>query len=483
MYSTSPPSTHTKRPGHGILMLAVCAVPALFPRVNGDIVQMVDGRQYEGKIVESDDRMVRIDAMVAGVRVKIGLPRRDIDAIVEKELPEDFYDPPPETPKGAPDPKSSETGSNLYLEVPIVGRFGIQVVPEGIRKCLSYAVANRIEHIVFFVDSQGGEQVAAREIYELLSRYDERIEYHALVRDSVGVAMAVTVWCDDVFMLPGANLGGTELVFEKDRYEGDPEVFLSQVAYEVDQVAAKRGWPVGLAAAMIDPEARFAAWADDSGQITTGVRVPGSVPRNRVIVSDRRQSVLTLSRDQAAALGVAREFNRGAEALGSELGVEAWKRKSDYGQTAVFDAARARRDRMQRVASRDAEKIKKLVKRQNTTRRYIERCLTLAHKWDPGQKPYSTYRDHRSTWERYWTGDPLTGTTTRRRWRELTDTTLGYLQRARKGVIEMRKLDEQAERLGIEREYKPEELDDLLDDIVVKIEFLARQRNLRAGAT
>ncbi len=445
----------------------------------GDIVTLYDGRTYEGTILESTDSLVRIDAMVAGVRVKIGLPRRDIETIDKMAVPADFYAPKPQPVKRVSDPKSFKAGSKLYLEVPIVGRFGVQVVPDGVKKCLSYAAVNKIEHIVFFIDSQGGEQVAAKEIYDLLARYDKRITYHAVVRDSVGVAMAVTVWCDNVFLLPGANLGGTELVYNKNRYDGDPAVFLSQVAFEVGAVAEQRGWPAGAVPAMIDPSARFAAWVDETGQIVTGVRVPGSVSKKNVVVADRRQSVLTLTRNQAAALGVARKFSDKTAALGYELGIEGWRKESDYGSTTLLAAARTQHKRMERVASKNASKIKKLLKRREVTRRYIERCLALAHKWDSEYKPDSRYRNNRARWDSYWGGAPLATTTTRTRWRALTDTTLDYLYRARAGVLEMLKLDDQAERLGIDPEYKPGELDGLLDDLVVKIEFLRVQRSRR----
>ena len=346
----------------------------------GDIVSLYDGRKYEGTILEETDSSVRIDAMVGGVRVKIGVPRRDVEKIDKIPVPADFYDPAPELAKPAARPAARpEDDPRLYLEVPIVGRFGVQIVADGVKKSLSYAVVNKISNVVFFVDSQGGDQVTAKEIYDLLQRYDKRITYHAVVRDSVGLAMAVTVWCDNVFLLPGANLGGTELVYDKNRYTGDPEVFLSQVAFEVGGVAEERGWPAGVVPAMIDPAARFAAWVDSTGQIVSGVRVPSSVPRKDVIVSDRRQSVLTLTRDQAAALGVARKFRGDAAALGAELGIEGWRAESDYGRKTMLEAARTQARHMDRIATRNESEIKRLLKRRDTT-------ATL-HRPVPGSRP------------------------------------------------------------------------------------------------
>ncbi len=467
-------------PGRGSLVVSIAVILWCLPAARGDVVTTVDERRFEGTIVESNDAMVRIDAMVAGVRVKIGIPRRDVKSVDVTPLPENFYTPVSRPAKRVSDPKKFKANSKLYLEVPIVGRFGIQIVPEGIKRCLSYAAAHKIPNIVFFVDSQGGDQVAAGEIYDLLTRYDKRINYHALVRDSVGVAMAVTVWCDNIFLLPGANLGGVALVFQKDRHDGDPAILLSQIAHDVGRVGEERGWPIGVVQAMIDPAARIAAWVDEDGQVVAGVRAPASVSKKKMIVRDRRESVLTLTRTQAVKLGVARKYSGTVAQLGPKLGIEAWSRESDYGRTAMFKAAKNQRQRLERTASKNAATIKKLLQRRQTTKRYIERNLTLAHKWDSAQKPYATYREHSRSWSSYWGGDPLTGTTKRREWQRRTNTVLAYLRQARKGVREMEKLESKAEGLGLDREYEEGQLLKIKDDIDVKIIYLTVLQRQRA---
>ena len=94
----------------------------------------------------------------------------------------------------------------------------------GVSRSLVYARRHKIEHVVFTIDSQGGDQVEASKIYDLLAKYDEHMTFHAVIRDAVGVAVAIPVWCKNLFLRPGANLGGLVLTFDRDRYDGDPDI-------------------------------------------------------------------------------------------------------------------------------------------------------------------------------------------------------------------------------------------------------------------
>ncbi len=74
----------------------------------------------------------------------------------------------------------------------------------------------------------------------------------------------------------------------------------------------------------------------------------------------------------------------------------------------------------------------------------------------------------------------MTGTTKRREWQRRTNTVLAYLGQARKGVMEMEKLESKAEGLGLEREYDEGQLLKIKDDIDVKIIYLTVLQRQRA---
>jgi hypothetical protein len=137
---------------------------------------------------------------------------------------------------------------------------------------------------------------------------------------------------------------------------------------------------------------------------------------------------------------------------------------------------------MARTATRNEAKIKRLVERRRKVERYIDRNLTLAHSWDPKQNARSSYRSHRSAWESRWGWGRQGGTTTSRRWRELTDMTLTALTAARKGIREMQKIEQEAESLGIERITKEQDLEKLLDDTEVKMRMLLYWRRRATSA-
>lgn len=464
-------------------LVAALAVSVLWgpAALRADIVEMYDGRRIEGKIFEETPTTVRIDAVVSGVRVKLGFPRRQIQSVQKVPLPEGFFDLEPRTEERVSDPAKVDPDAALYLEIPIVGRFGAQVSPEGVRKALAYAARYRIPHVVFYVDSQGGDRLAARRIYETLQKYPD-MRFYALVRDSVGVAMAVTVFCEKVFMLPGSNLGGVVLESDDDGVSEDARALeLAQVAYEVGQSAGKRGWPAPLVRAMIDPAETVYAWRDEGGKLVTAPRLPATVSRNAVIVSNGPDSVLTLNRTQAVNIG-ARSYNGTVEGLGAELGLEKWTRESDYGATAMMDSAKSQQRRTAVASRRKDVEIARLVQRRDATKKYIDRCLTLAHAWDPEQSAYSSFDKYEQKWERYW-GGPLEPTITRTRWRELTDVTIDALTKAYQGIDRMKDLEDKAVDLGLEPLYAEGELEKYQDDIEVKVTLLRFWRERKTSAS
>jgi len=462
-------------------MAALAMLFAGFNPLRGDVVTTYDGRVFEGTVLAAEPGLVRVDAMVGRIRATVTLRQHQVKTIEKKSLPGDFYVIRPygteEAGSDVPEPQG-----DLYLEVPIVGRFGVQVIPDGVRAALASAVRRKIKHIVFYLDSQGGDQIAASEIYDLLKAYDKRLQYHAIVRDAVGVATAVPIWCENVFMLPGSNLGGVSLIFDKEKDRGDPEVLLSQVAFEVSLEAKKKGWPAEVVRAMIDPSVSIGAWTTPEGKVVTGTRVPGTVSRNQIIFINSPGKVLTLSRSEATLLNIAKKFNGTAADLGNELRLSQWKSAGDSGTATMLKAVEDNQKRMARTATRNEAKIKRLVERRRKVERYIDRNLTLAHSWDPKQNARSTYSSHRSAWESRWGWGRQVGTTTSRRWRELTDMTLTALTAARKGIREMQKIEKEAESLGLERLTKEQDLEKLLDDTEVKMRMLLYWRGRATSA-
>ena len=79
------------------LALAVCS---LVSSAVGDVIEMRDGRRFEGEIVAEDPSTVSIDTRVSStIRTTLKLNRADVKGVERKPLPEGFYEPKPAPPR------------------------------------------------------------------------------------------------------------------------------------------------------------------------------------------------------------------------------------------------------------------------------------------------------------------------------------------------------------------------------------------------
>jgi hypothetical protein len=374
---------------------------------------------------------------------------------------------------------------NSYLEVPIEGRFGDQVTAQGLEDSLKTAQCIGVKHIVFTVDSKGGDQVAARDLYNLLRKYDKAFRFHAVVREATGVALAVVVWCDTVFIRPGGNVGGVNLTIDEARYPGiETSVVLQNIALNASEEARRHGRSAELVRAMIDPEEAVYGWKDGEGREHVSRWVPSDVNGPQFVVQHQAGKVLTLTDRQAVELGFARAFEGKVADLGCELGLAGWNSAGDAGRQAMAVATRAeqirgadaRNDRQQFLIDQN-------LRRRNATKASIERFLSLAHEWQPKLGTYSTYKETGHYWDNFWEGWTLdAGRLTpesRQKWRDRTDITVTALSKARGGALEMKFLEKEALELGQPTLYPEGKLEGIRQDLEIKIAMLVRERDKR----
>lgn len=455
----------------------LCCLWLMGDSATADTVIMHDGRRFEGQILLQDSHVVRIDTVIAGIRATLTLKRPEIDVVATDPLPVGFFDPPPVADRLS-DSASFQASDNLYLEVPIHGSFGHSVFANGLRQVLAYAVRHQIPHVVFHVDSEGGNIDEAKAAYELLKHYDNKLTYHAVVRQCVGDALAVALWCDTVHLYPGSIIGGSNKKWSQrsDKYDPEEEsIIRAQVANEVVvQTQQHRRHVRGseMVRAMIDPAVQIAIWRGDNNQIVMGATVPPNVPHDQIVLTDGADSVLVLSANQAVELG-ADSFDGDVKELGETLGLSGWKRESDYGQRAMQEASAERHRRAKEAKSKYEAAAQKNIRRRQTAEQYIEHNLKQAAAWDPSKGSYATYS---SRWR--WGSESTTRLTkdSREKWRDHTDASTTYLRQAAKGMKTIKKLDEEAAELGLERTYDPQQLSWMMNDIDAKYKFLQAHR-------
>jgi hypothetical protein len=375
---------------------------------------------------------------------------------------------------------SAKPPTTRYLEVPVIGRIGAQVRPEGIEKALTYAGAHAIPHVVFYVDSQGGDALAARSIHLLLEKHGRGLTYTAVVRDAVGVAMVFPVWCRDIFVMPGASMGGVHLNLDPARFGPGVTsgIILAAVALNAGAVAERHGHPADLIRAMVDPAETVAVWRDESGKWEYAQSLPPEVDRTHVELLDGPRSTLTLSAEQAVSLGLARLFDSPIDRLGKELGLPGWVSAGDAGKDAMAGIEPPNTTKALAKAKHPQWLIDQNVRLREATKEAVEKYMNLANKWDPKLGTYSTIKE--GDWWGHWQYD--TGRMTskaKKEWRERTDTTIQALLHARQGIQEMIDLDRQAKGLDIESTYDDGKLQAYLKDVEAKIDLLQKHREQR----
>ena len=466
-----------------ILSVLTCmAILTWCSYASADVVTLSDGRTFEGKVLVHDDEKVRIDTVVAGIRTTLTLPRGAVESIVEKPIPAGFYDPP-QPEERVSDPKDLGQDKTPYLEVPIVGGLGKQVFADGVSRALSYAKRHRIHHVVFFIESEGGDLDEAIALYKTLKKHKRGLRYHALIRTCLGDALAVAVWCDSVRLLPDGKVGGLGLDLSEasDKISAEEEdVVRAQMVYDILADTAKTGRPAEIIRAMLEPSTSLCAWRGEEGKIHSDVRPPDGLPAESVIFEVKEGSPLQLTRDAAVALGMP-PFKGGAEELGESLGISGWVKESDYGRKIMERTASRKRGVAERKQAAFEARVAKNIGRRESTERYIEHNMKEASESDPAQGSYQTY-SNRWNWGWGWGGSYRENTWTadsRREWQIRTDSCIVYLKGAAKGLRTMKRLDKEAEELGLDPFYPKDEIDTMLGDIKVRLARLQAERDRR----
>jgi len=438
--------------------------------VSADVLKTTDGRRFEGKALESldpNDDTLRFDAMVAGIRVTLRLPRNQIASLERAELPADFFkrraaEEP--TPRAKPD-----LSSTLYLEVPIVGRFGEKVLTEAVARSLLHAMRVGVKHIVFVIDSDGGDIGTAQSIEQLLRRYSKRLEYHAVVREALDEALLVTVWCKHLYVAPGARIGAKP---EKPGHSAVGSI-RSASTVRLVETAFAHGQPGELIGAMVEAERTLVVWEEPGRRIYMAPEAPKNVSPDAVLLRDGPETRVTLGRLQAVRMGLARTATATPADIGTDLKLKGWKPESDYGYRSAQAALEEREASAKSIGGPSAtyaETVELNTRRRQATQRYIEEAMVESRHWDPNKARYS-----RQNWL-----DPNLTPAGRKTWRDRTDLSLRALKRARLNVIEMQRLEDEARRLNLAHIATAEQLDKLKRDIETQIQFLLRHRDRRS---
>lgn len=453
----------------GIFALAACAFMAR--DALAETVHMKDGRRFECQVVSDAGGQVVIKTVVAGFPARLTLVKADIERIDRTPLPKDFFstkkdtdepvdepeDKPGEddgdedssgssggvdeadllTPPDVPEPKPDSVGRNAFLEIPLRGTYGEEINVEGVKHVLMYAAErDAIRHIVFRLDSGGGQLFTTVGIQDLMKEYEGRLRFHCIVDRAISASIWTMFACDTVHVSTGGTIGGA--VAYSTRSFGNAEVdakMNSILAADLTAMAEKKGHPSLLVEPMIRMEATVAAWLDRSGEIQIGKTLPRQVRSQDVLFEDTSKTVLTLTAEQAIGAGLAGRFDGPSDNLGNLIGLPDWTRYNDFGESTMKWAGKVYKDRAEQ---REGE-INKLIERAVALSDSITRNAVEAVNFTPQTGNYARYRSGRFTRE------------SRLEWQRDTDRAIGAWQRVQDSIDEMRETLAGAKELGIIR--------------------------------
>jgi ATP-dependent protease ClpP protease subunit len=456
------------------------AVAVLTTSAAGDVIVLKDGRRLEGEIVADHGTRVTIDTMVSErIRAELSFSRDEIDSMERKPVPQGFFEPPPPPPR-ASEPAPTKPDEALYLEVPIDGVFGEEVFAAGIEKALRYARRYRVEHVVFRINSAGGDLDEAADIWKVLRKYDRQISYHALVQKCLGDALAIAIWCDDLFMLPGATIGGSNVSMSGEGAEQEA-VLRKQLAVNLAIEAERQGHSPDIVRAMFDPAEKIAAWRDDDGVVEWGPEPPADLEPDGVIFAVGDDQLLVLEHDVIVTLG-GNSVDGSAADIGPLLGFTEWSEESGYGRQAMAETVAKKEKEKLDDQARYAERVRETIERRDLAERALEHNLKGAAKWDPSKGQYSTYGSRWGWgwgWRRSYRVSTLMTQDSEHEWRMRTDTAMRYLYDAAQAVRVLSELDQVAAEVGLEPKFEPGELRLIADDIQTKYDQLATTRGRR----
>ena len=314
---------------------AMCGMAlAIGAAATADVLYLNDGRIFEGQTVRDEQGGVSIDTMIGRIRTTLKFPSAEVNRIEERPLPVGFYEgrttgKPEADTERAPRTRMAPD-STYYLEAPIRGEFGHDVLPRAIEETLDFAVRRGIEHVVFTIDSPGGEVWAADGIAQLLQRFADRVTCYAVVERAMSSAIWVAFSCERIYVAPSSAMGAA-VVFERDETTGDAAVdekITSAYAGILGGIAEEQGRSRAIARAMVDIEAELYTWMDGHGERQFGASPPRDTEYETL---DTIDSVLTLTGEEMLRLGIADGRARASSNVGEAMGLPGWKQPIAFG--------------------------------------------------------------------------------------------------------------------------------------------------------
>ena len=366
---------------------------------------------------------------------------------------------------------------------------------------MSWAGNNDVLHLVFNLDVKPGQSAdEARKIFNLLERRHGRYVIHAVCRNAIDGALAIALNADAIYFRPGGQLGGSGKMIDDKNEDAAGE--LARIAFAAGQAAQKRGNDPAIVRAMIDPSETIAIGIEKDGDdqhLVVGSDA-SDLGGPEVIASAGAGEALVISAEQAEKLGLAVINN--AAGIGEHLDLPEWRAaETDVGTRYIAESAQRQQARTAREEKRLEDRVVRLERKRQENKKLLESYIGQAKNFNPKDGKYATKKSYRSNYggrvyrrgnggyrrynnhnNNYYGGSYDTQQFTkdsRNEWRNRSQMTLQYIQRALNATSSAIRLEREAERLGLEPMYEPGYLESLKTDLNAHYQMVSAEAGRR----
>ena len=274
-----------------------------------------------------------------------------------------------------------------YMEIPVIGDIGIDVVPSGLERALMRAKkAPKSNAIVIHIDSQGGIDEDAIAMGQMLKELDPSIPIVAAVRRAIGPSLALVLAADRLVILE-PETSGIRIQYRPGLGMDEAEMDLEREAFLA--LAGDGPVKVPVVNAMFDPTLSVFIWKDVDGMPQASNRAPEDATDVHEIPPGGIADGISAS--EMRALGLGREAES-IEDIGPLFGYADWRLRDKSGANLMRIAADERKSDESQIERRIHSGLRKTAEAMSVLAS-VDELESRARQEDPRRQSYQYRQD------------------------------------------------------------------------------------------
>ncbi len=350
-------------------VVAIITLAVVGERCGADTLVLNNGRQYEGRLIAQDDRLVTFEIRRIGVNMTLRFQAAQVKQVISE-----VQDGP------------------TYCVLSIVGTIGRDleadsfVTADSFIQVLDEVRAIKPDYVILEIDSPGGSISEMDRIIAAITDARE-LKFIAYIKDAHSAAAVIALTCPTIFMDPNSSIGAA-VPFSLGP-DGTPqniqEKWFSAIRAGFRNVARVGGHSPLLLRGMSETEIELAV-VEQSGQLV--IIEPAHDHTGRILKP--KGQILTLTADEALACGLSEATVESNDAIRQHLGLASWHPTLTNARDYIINKSRREKRRVV-IAREQAERARveaerraaietALKQKQDARQAHIDRISpTLSH--------------------------------------------------------------------------------------------------------